>query len=203
MAAFLINTPEPMMKVRVISIKDHSQKTLEMLQELGVLHIEEASDLSPLDRDRIEGERRRIRESINLLDDIITHLPAPQTVFVGDASEADTLSHVIAEVGKLHRSLSQTIEKYSSTREELLQAERLDRFLGRLGASTNPLMKDLQYSGNYLYSTVIVVSEETFRIFDDKTKGILLRNLSLPLEDGMVISYLIASSDSRKLFKAS
>lgn len=198
MAAILINTPEPMMRVRVIAIKDQSQQTLERLQDLGVLHIEEASELGPVDRERIENERRRIRESINLLDDIIAYLPAPRTVYIGDAGTRDTLPHVIDNVGKLHRSLSQIIKKYSLHREELNRSEILDRYLGRLAEEINPVVKDLHYSGGYLFSSVIVLTGETFRIFNDKTKDQLLQNVSLSTEDNMVVCFFIAGADSRK-----
>lgn len=198
MAVLLINTPEPMAKVRVIAIKDQSRKILETLQELGVLHVEEASELKPIDREHIEDERRRIREALGLLDDIISYLPEPQKVYVGDAGEADTVSRVIAEVDKLHRSLSQLIESYSRIREESLRAERLDRFLGELAKLANPHIKDLQYSGNYLYSNVIVLSQDTYSIFEDKTKALLLRNLNRTTDDGTVVCYFVAGADSRK-----
>lgn len=198
MTAILINTPEPMMRVRVIALKDQSQQTLERLQELGVLHVEESSDLGPVDRERIENERRRIREAINLLDDIIAYLPEPRTVYIGDAGGRDTLSHVVDDVGKLHRSLSQMIKKYNLHREELNHSEVLDRYLGRLAAEIDPVVKDLHYSGGFLFSSVVVSAEETFRIFNDKTKDQLLQNVFLSTEDGMVVCFFIAGADSRK-----
>jgi V/A-type H+/Na+-transporting ATPase subunit I len=198
MATFLINTPEPMMKVRVIAIKDQSQQTLERLQELGVLHIEEASDLSPLDRDRIETERRRIREAIVLLDDIISYLPEPKTVFIGDAGFRDTRVRVIDEVTRLHRSFSRIIAKFNGVKDELTHLEMLDRHLGSLEPLINPLVKDLQYSGRYLYSNVIVLSDDTFRIFRDKTETQLFREVSVSPEEGMVVAFFIAGAEYRR-----
>ncbi|MCK9230312.1 MAG: hypothetical protein M0Q23_03655 [Syntrophales bacterium] len=198
MSAIFINTPEPMMRVRVIAIKDQSQQTLERLQDLGVLHIEEASDLGPVDRERIENERRRIRESINLLDDIISYLPEPRTVYVGDAGTRDTLPHVIDAVGKLHQSLSRVIKKYNLQREELNRSELLDRYLSRLAEEINPVVKDLHYSGDFLFSNVIVLTDETFRIFNDKVGGQLLQNVSPSTEDGMVVCFFITGADSGK-----
>jgi len=47
MIPLVINTPEAMLKIRVVTAKDSSAETLERLQEIGVLHIEEPRELDP------------------------------------------------------------------------------------------------------------------------------------------------------------
>jgi len=54
MIPLVINTPEAMLKIRVVTAKDSSAETLERLQEIGVLHIEEPRELDPADRIAIE-----------------------------------------------------------------------------------------------------------------------------------------------------
>ena len=54
MKAVLLNSPEPMTRVRVVTLKDYSEPTLKVLHQLGVLHVEEGKELAPVDRAAIE-----------------------------------------------------------------------------------------------------------------------------------------------------
>jgi len=62
MVPLIVNTSDPMSKVRVVTTKDYSTKTLKTLHTTGVLHVEESEELEPVDREAIEGERRKIGE---------------------------------------------------------------------------------------------------------------------------------------------
>ena len=60
MMPLFVNTPDPMLRVRVVTTKDYSTKTLKTLQRAGVLHVEQSEELKPLDREAIEHERREV-----------------------------------------------------------------------------------------------------------------------------------------------
>ena len=49
MIPLILNNPESMVKVRVMTVKDYSEKTLKTLHRIGVLHIEEGKELKPID----------------------------------------------------------------------------------------------------------------------------------------------------------
>ena len=69
MIPLFINTPEAMLKLRVVTARDSSAETLKRLQEIGVLHIEEPHELDPIDRTALEEKRDLIRKiSININD---------------------------------------------------------------------------------------------------------------------------------------
>jgi len=60
MMPIILNTPDPMVKVRVMTAKDYSNKALKTLHRAGVLHVEESEELRPVDRAAIENERGQV-----------------------------------------------------------------------------------------------------------------------------------------------
>ena len=86
MVPIFINTPEPMMKVRVITFKDSYERTLKHLQKMGVLHVEKAKELEPIDREAIERDRNRVRKALTFIHDILTYLAGDRTVFLHETS---------------------------------------------------------------------------------------------------------------------
>jgi vacuolar-type H+-ATPase subunit I/STV1 len=48
MVPLFINTPELMVRARVITLKEFSKESLERLEEIGVLHVEVAKELDPI-----------------------------------------------------------------------------------------------------------------------------------------------------------
>jgi len=62
MIPLILNTPEAMLKIRVVTARDSSAETLKRLQEIGVLHIEEPRELNPTDRTAIEEKRNLIEK---------------------------------------------------------------------------------------------------------------------------------------------
>ncbi|MBW2543859.1 MAG: hypothetical protein JRD43_00005 [Deltaproteobacteria bacterium] len=65
MIPLIINTPEAMLKIRVVTAKDSSTETLERLQEMGVLHIEEPRELDLTDRTAIDEKRNLTKKEIS------------------------------------------------------------------------------------------------------------------------------------------
>ena len=49
----MLNSPEVMVKLRVMTLRDHSEKTLKILHRLGVLHVEQSAELKAPDREAI------------------------------------------------------------------------------------------------------------------------------------------------------
>jgi len=50
----ILSSPQPMVKVRVITLKDYSEQTLKTLHRVGVLHVEQGEGLKPIDKAAIE-----------------------------------------------------------------------------------------------------------------------------------------------------
>ncbi len=58
MIPLVVNTPESMVKIRVVTVRDDSERTLKALHRVGVLHVEESKELEPVDKAVIEREHR-------------------------------------------------------------------------------------------------------------------------------------------------
>ena len=198
MAPILLNTSEPMFKVRVVTVKDQSESILKKLQALGVLHVEEASELSPIDREKIEGQKNRVRKALNNIEEIIAKLSEPHTVSIVEYGEGKPIDAVITESEKIYQALSASADKYDRTKEEYDNLKRMSSFLGVLGKEINPPLKDLQYSGSYLFTTVVVASDESHRIFVERVGRLLLKHIAVPSGEGVVTAFFIAGSEDRK-----
>ena len=196
MIPVLVNTSEPMLKVRVVTVKDYSQKTLEYLQKLGVLHVEEARELSPVDKAAIEKEMNEVRTALNYLNNILEHLASEKTVFLPEVIKPRSLGEITDQAQKLHNSVSSLTRKYDRLQEEVVNLEYLGKYLGILAGETNASLKDLQYSGNYLFTDVLVLTEESYKTFSEKASQYLLQDTTITA-DGDVVIYFIAMSENR------
>ena len=49
MIPVILSSPDPMVKVRVITLKDYSEQALKTLHKVGVLHVEQGEELKPID----------------------------------------------------------------------------------------------------------------------------------------------------------
>jgi len=196
MIPVLVNTSEPMLKVRVVTVKDYSQKTLEYLQKLGVLHVEEARELSPVDKAVIEKEMNEVRTALNYLNNILGHLTSEKTVFLPEVIKPQPLGEITDQARKFHNSVSSLTRKYDRLQEEVVNLEYLGKYLGILAGETNVSLKDLQYSGNYLFTDVLVLTEESYKTFSEKASQYLLQDTTITA-DGDAVIYFIAMSENR------
>ena len=80
MIPVILNNPEPMAKVRVMTVKDSSEKALKTLHRIGVLHIEESKELKPIDKTAIESERREVSELLTFANSVLSYLSPKEQV---------------------------------------------------------------------------------------------------------------------------
>ena len=196
MIPILINTSEPMLRVRVVTVKDYSDTTLKRLQEAGVLHVEEAKELSPIDKEAIERERSRTREALGHINDILDHLTDERTVSIPAAPVSRPLDEIIADVRKLWGKFSNLTGKHGNLKANIANLEDMGNYLGLLAGETKATLRDLQYSGNYLFTNVLALSEDSYKIFIDRTKEYLLQDIAASRE-GEVVAFFIARTKNR------
>jgi V/A-type H+-transporting ATPase subunit I len=196
MIPILINTSEPMLKVRVVTVKDYSDTALTRLQKLGVLHVEEAEELSPIDKEAIENKRNQTRTALGHINDILEHLTGERTISIETEPPSRSIDEILKDAGNYHAKFSELTVKYDNLRGEIVNLEEMGKYLGLLATETNTLLKDLQYSGNYIFTNVVVLSEESYKIFIDKTNQYLIQDISVPAE-GEVVTYFVARTSDR------
>ncbi|MEA1935823.1 MAG: V-type ATPase 116kDa subunit family protein [Thermodesulfobacteriota bacterium] len=197
MVPIFINTPEPMMKVRVITFKDSHERTLKHLQKMGVLHVEKAKELEPIDREAIERDRNRARKALISIHDILTYLAGERTVFLTEGMKPQPLDEITNQIDKFYDRFSRLTEKTDCLKEETVELEKLGKYLGLLAREINVSLKDLQYSGSYIFTNVLAFSEEAYKTFSERSNQYLLQHVAVPVE-GEVAVYFIASAENRK-----
>ena len=89
MPAVIVNTPDPMAKVRVMTTKDYSTETLKTLHTAGVLHVEESEELKPVDKEAIERGRREIGELLTSINDVLAYIPKGEEISLGEDVERE------------------------------------------------------------------------------------------------------------------
>ena len=84
MMPLVVNTPEPMVKLRVMTAKDYSNEALKTLHRAGVLHVEESEELKPIDREALEVQRAGVSKLLTGIDDVLTYIPKGEKVSLGE-----------------------------------------------------------------------------------------------------------------------
>jgi V/A-type H+-transporting ATPase subunit I len=200
MPAVIVNTPDPMVKVRVMTPKDYSTETLKTLHRAGVLHVEESEELKPVDKEAIEGERRKVGELLTSINDVLAYVPKGEQVLLGEDVEViynRPLDEVDREVRLLCTKFINMHQRAIKLDEEIKELTNLGKYLRSLVQQTDVKLRDLDFSGNYLFSRVLVFSNELFETSYPKLQDYTLESLTGNVENETVL-YVIAKSENLK-----
>ncbi len=121
MIPLFVNTPERMVKVRVMTVKDAREKTLKTLHTIGVLHVEEGKELEPADIAAIEKERGEVSELLTFVESILSYLPEEKAVSPAEDVEViytRPFSEISGEVRELYNRLHKLYERTVSVSNE-------------------------------------------------------------------------------------
>lgn len=187
-----------MLKIRVVTAKDSSAKTLERLQETGVLHIEEPRELDPTDRTAIEEKRNLIRTISANINDILSYVKGEHTILIPESAEAQPLDKILHQTGRLRDRCTRLREDATRLEADISNMEGLGRYLDILAHEINLSLKDLNYSGNYLSARVFVFPAETCKIFIEKAHQHLLKHITVSSKDETVV-YTIAKTSKQNI----
>ena len=204
MAALIVNTSDPMSKVRVITTKDYSTKTLKTLHTIGVLHVEESEELEPIDRVAIEGERRKIGELLTGINEILAYIPKGEGVSLGEDVEViytRPFNEVDSEVRSLCTKLSNMHQRATRLNQDIKELTELTRYLGSLELAANTRLQDFNFSGTYLFSRVFVFPNELFETSSSKLQDHILESLSGVVENETVL-YIIAKVENQETIES-
>ena len=194
MVPLIVNTSDPMAKVRVVTTKDYSTKTLKTLHTTGVLHVEESEELKPIDKEAIEGERRKIGELLTSINDILAYIPKGERVLLREDVEViytRPFDEVDSEVRLLCTKLSNVHQIATKLNKDIKELTELTKYLGSLERQADIRLQDLNFSGSYLFSRVFVFPAELFETSYPKLRDYILESLSGTVENETVL-YAIA-----------
>jgi V/A-type H+/Na+-transporting ATPase subunit I len=194
MPPLILNTPDPMIKVRVMVTRDDSTEALKALHAAGVLHVEESKELKPVDKEAIDRERRKVGELLTCINDVLAYAPKGEKVSLGDDVEviyARPLDEIDSDVRALCNRLSNMHQRATKLAQEAQEAAELARYLGSLAQLADTRLRDLGFSGDYLFSRVYVFPSETFETPYAKLRDHLLDSVVAKTEDEAIL-YAIA-----------
>jgi len=200
MIPLIVNTSDPMAKVRVVTTKDYSTKTLKTLHTVGVLHVEESEELEPVDKEAIEGERRKIDELLTSINDILAYIPKGEGVSLKEDVEViytKPFDEVDSEVRLLCTKLSNVHQRATKLNNEIKELKELTKYLSSLERQADIRLQDLNFSGSYLFSRIFVFPNELFETSYPKLKDYILESLSGTVENETVL-YAIAKVENQE-----
>jgi V/A-type H+-transporting ATPase subunit I len=200
MVPLIVNTSDPMAKVRVVTTKDYSTKTLKTLHKIGVLHVEESEELKPIDKEAIEVERREIGELLTSINEILDYIPKGERVSLKEDVEViytRPFDEVDSEVRLLCTKLSNVHQRATKLNKDIKELTELTRYLGSLERQADIRLQDLNFSGSYLFSRVFVFPNELFETSYPKLRDHILESLSGTVENETVL-YAIAKVENQE-----
>ena len=200
----LVNTPDPMVKVRVVTPKDYTAQVLKTLHAIGVLHVEESEELQPVDKDAIERERRQVNELLNSVNDALAYLPKGEKIALEKEVEviyAQPLEEIDSGVRALCTKLSKMHDIAAKLESQVRDLTELTRYLASLKDKADIKLSDLDFCGNYLFSRVFVLPSQSYETLYAKLGNYLFDSVVTTVGDETVL-YAIAKVQDRETIES-
>ena len=204
MMPVIVNTADPMVKMRVMTAKDYSNKALKTLHRSGVLHVEESEELKPVDREAIEGERGQVTELLTAIDNVLAYIPKGESVSLEEDVEViytRPFSETDSEVRSLCTKLSNMHQRVVTLNQQAEGLKELQRYLRALRQQADSRLSDLSFSGSYLFSRVFVLPSEMYETCGNKLKDYLFGSLVATIENETVL-HIIAKVKDQEIIES-
>ncbi len=204
MKPIFLNTPDPMVRARIVTTKDNSTKALKTLHRIGALHIEESEELQPIDREAIGNERAQVAELLATINNILAYLPEEKIRLEKDVEViyARPLSELDSEISPICTRLNNMHQRAAKLKEKSKKLKELKECLEPLEQQENIKLVDLTFSGDYLFSRAFVVSSELYKSLQDKIGAYLLAS-SITIIENRTILYTIARVENQGIIETS
>ena len=204
MRPLILNSPESMVKVRVITLKDYSEPTFKTLHKLGVLHIEESKELPPIDKAAVERQQKEASQLLTIVGNMLGYISGKQQVSIGEDAEV-IYTRPFDELGKEVRSLytrfAELHEKTVKIDNEVEQLTEQKKYLGAFAHQHGLKLRDLSFSGDYLFSGVFILSTETYETLHNQLDKYLLGGIISTVENETVV-YAISKVENREALES-
>ena len=161
----ILTSPQPMVKVRVITLKDYSEQTLKTLHKVGVLHVEQGEELKPIDKAALEEQRKEVSELSAFVDDVLGYVIEKQEVSPKEDVEViytRPFGEIGREVKSLHARFGKLHQKAVKVDEESKALTGQKKYLEALTQRYDVKLKDLEFSGSYLFSRTFILPTEAY-----------------------------------------
>ena len=84
MISLFVSNPEYMNKVRVITVKERLERTVETLHKAGIRHIEVSAELETVDHSALENDLHTTYDSLTHIDNIIICVQTGKHTYLED-----------------------------------------------------------------------------------------------------------------------
>lgn len=204
MMPLILNTPESMAKVRVITMRDDSEKTLKALHRVGVLHVETSEELKPVDRAAIEQERSEVSELLTYVNNVLDYIPEKEKVSPAEDIEViytRPFSELNSEVVSLCTRLTNLHQRIVERSEAVKQLTELKRYLGPLARQIPLRLRDLNFSGDYIFSRVLLLPSDADESLHDKLKSYLFESV-VTMRENETVFYAIGKVEDQRIIES-
>jgi V/A-type H+-transporting ATPase subunit I len=189
LASLIVNTPEPMARMKILAIKDDRDKILNILHKAGVLHVDVCEDLSPVDRHTLEEEKSRITSLLSKVNELWSRTKKAERDEAADNIEiiyTGPIEQLDAEVNEVYTKLSNLYLRTATRSDELSKLEELT-CLEPLSQTTGLDTKDMSYTGKYLFSRTILLSAEKYNKSLDRLEELFIEKETCQTGDKIVV----------------
>ena len=196
----IVNTPEPMRRMRLVTTKELSARTLAALHRAGVLHAEESAALDSVDRKSIDRERSLIHSLLSEIENVLAYAPADEVVRIQqDAATVLTRSapEIEQETRRLCGDLTALYRRAERLEIEERQWLRLLAVAKAFPERTRFKTSDLDFTGEHLFSRLAVLPRDGSEAIVAELEQHTLACERIDLEDEIAV-FLIGESRERK-----
>ncbi len=204
MKPLIINHAVPMAKVRIITLRDSTDRTLKTLHKIGVMQIEESKELKPVDRAAIESQKKEVRELLNFASNVLAYLPGKKpsaSLEEFDVIYTKSFRDISDEVRLLYSKFNSLQERISKLDTEAQKLAGFKKYLEPFAGTPGIKLKDLNYSGLYLTARVFTLSTEAFKTSEERLKKYTLQSTSFAVENEAV-THIVAETKDQKALEA-
>jgi V/A-type H+-transporting ATPase subunit I len=204
MRPLILNSPESMVKVRVITLKDYSEPTFKTLHKLGVLHIEESKELPPVDKAAVERQQKEANQLLTIVGNMLGYISEKQQVSIGEDAEViytKPFDELGKEVRSLYTKFAELHEKTVKIDNEVEQLTEQKKYLGAFAHQHGLKLRDLGFSGDYLFSRVFILATETYETLHNQLDKYLLGGIISTVENETVV-YAISKVENREALES-
>ncbi len=174
---FILSAPEPMLKTRIITVKDEVSSVLMALHASQAIHVKETKELKPLDREIIEKRRGEIENLLRIIDKLLMGISKEYVVEIEEKIEPYTISELLKKyekpVREIYAKMQFMAKKISETQQTLSDMKSRIKYLKAL-VKIRPELNiiDLDFDGKVIFSKTIVVSKERAKDFEEKVREV-------------------------------
>ncbi|MBN2297100.1 MAG: hypothetical protein JXM72_00820 [Deltaproteobacteria bacterium] len=197
MIPLIINSPESMYKVRLASLRDDISDTLIDLQSAGMLQVEPAGELTEEEKESIIHRKEQSSAALLRIQDILSGLTSAREVYLPETLPEKPLEDIVSFISDIHEQCTLLIKKHESAEARISDLQSMTQYLQPLATEIDFQFEDLHYTGEYLFTKVLVFSHDSFRHFTEKAGPGLINNISAET-DSETVTLIIARTHHRQ-----